>query len=74
MITLTYSDARAQLADVLDKAVDQPVTITRRMAPDVVVISAEQFAALQQAKFEASLAKVTSKPKNQALFKELADK
>lgn len=74
MITLTYSDARAQLADVLDKAVEQPVTITRRMAPDVVVISAEQFAALQQAKFEASLAKVASQPKNQALFKELADK
>ncbi|EIC83965.1 type II toxin-antitoxin system Phd/YefM family antitoxin [Serratia sp. M24T3] len=74
MITLTYSDARAQFADVLNKAVDQPVTITRRMAPDVVVISAEQFAALQQAKFEASLAKVMNKPGNQALFKELADK
>ncbi len=74
MITLTYSDARAQFAEVLNKAVDQPVTITRRMAPDVVVISAEQFAALQQAKFESSLAKVMSQPKNQALFRDLADK
>lgn len=74
MITLTFSDARAQFADVLNTAVDQPVTITRRTAPDVVVISAEQFASLQQAKFEASLARVMVKPENQTLFRELADK
>ncbi|AHF77892.1 Prevent host death protein [Sodalis praecaptivus] len=74
MITFTYSDARAKLADVLDKANEQPVTITRRTAPDVVVISAEQFAALQQAKFDAALGRVMSKPESKALFEELADK
>ncbi|GKV82546.1 MULTISPECIES: type II toxin-antitoxin system Phd/YefM family antitoxin [Pectobacterium] len=74
MLTLTFSDVRQKFAKVLDTAITQPVTITRRSAPDMVVITAEQFAELQQAKFEASLAKVMNKPKNQALFKELADK
>ncbi|MFP9228832.1 type II toxin-antitoxin system Phd/YefM family antitoxin [Pectobacterium cacticida] len=74
MLTLTFSDVRQKFASVLDTAVKQPVTITRRSAPDMVVITAKQFAELQQTKFEASLAKVMSKPKNQALFKELADK
>jgi antitoxin Phd len=74
MITLTFSDVRQKFSSVLDTAVNQPVTITRRSAPDMVVITAEQFAELQQAKFDASLARVIGKPKNQALFKELADK
>ncbi|MDW8847483.1 type II toxin-antitoxin system Phd/YefM family antitoxin [Erwinia sp. MMLR14_017] len=74
MLTLTFSDVRQKFASVLDTATKQPVIITRRSAPDMVVITAEQFADLQQAKFEASLAKVMSKPKNQALFKELAGK
>lgn len=74
MMTLTFSEARQKLASVLDAAAEQPVTVTRRSAPDMVIITAEQFAALQQAKFEASLARVMGKPENQALFKELADK
>jgi len=74
MMTLTFSDVRQKFSSVLDAAIKQPVTITRRSAPDMVVITAEQFAELQQAKFEASLARVTNKPKNKALFKELADK
>ncbi|WP_277971749.1 type II toxin-antitoxin system Phd/YefM family antitoxin [Pantoea agglomerans] len=74
MMTIPFSDARQKLASVFETAVKQPVTITRRSAPDVVVISAEQFAEFQQAKFEASLARVMGKPKNQDLFKELADK
>lgn len=74
MLTIPFSDARQKFASILDTAVNQPVTITRRSAPDVVVITADQFAELQQAKFEASLARVMNKPKNQALFKELADK
>lgn len=74
MMTIPFSDARQKLASVFETAVKQPVTITRRSAPDVVVISAEQFAEFQQAKFEASLARVMGNPKNQDLFKELADK
>ena len=74
MMTLTFSDVRQKFANVLDTAITQPVTITRRSAPDMVVITAEQFAELQQARFELSLARVTSQSKNQALFKELADK
>lgn len=74
MMTMAFSDVRQKLSTVLDTAVNQPVTITRRSAPDMVVITAEQFASLQQAKFDASMARVMSKPKNQALFKELADK
>ncbi|WP_299999455.1 type II toxin-antitoxin system Phd/YefM family antitoxin [uncultured Cedecea sp.] len=74
MMTYTFSDVRQKFASVLDSAVTQPVTITRRSAPDMVIITAEQFAELQKAKFEASLSRVMSKPKNQALFQELADK
>lgn len=74
MMTYTFSDVRQKFASVLDSAVTQPVTITRRSAPDMVIITAEQFAELQKAKFEVSLSRVMSKPKNQALFQELADK
>ncbi|MEC5321052.1 type II toxin-antitoxin system Phd/YefM family antitoxin [Brenneria populi subsp. brevivirga] len=72
MITLTYSDARAKLADVFDQAIEQPVTITRRSAPDVVVISAEQYAAFQQARFETAMKRVTTD--NHEVLKALADK
>lgn len=74
MITLTFSDVRQKFASVLDTAITQPVIITRRSAPDMVVITAEQFAELQQAKFEVSMARVMSKSSNKALFKVLADK
>ena len=74
MLTLTFSDVRQKFANVLDTAVNQPVTITRRSAPDMVVITAEQYAELQQAKFEASMTRVMSKANNRALFKALADK
>lgn len=74
MMTYTFSDVRQKFASVLDSAVTQPVIITRRSAPDMVIITAEQFAELQKAKFEASLGRVMSKPKNQDLFQELADK
>lgn len=69
---LTYSDARTHLADLLDKAVAQPVTITRRTAPDVVVISAALFADLQQTKFNAALGRVEAA--NSETLKALASK
>ena len=72
MITMTYSDARAKLADVFNTASEQPVTIVRRSAPDVVVISAEEYEAFQQAKFEAAMARVAAD--NHETFKALADK
>lgn len=72
MFTLTYSDARAKLAEVLDRAVEQPVTITRRTSPDVVVISAEQYASLQQAKFDVALGR--ARIANRETLKALADK
>ena len=74
MMTYTFSDVRQKFASVLDSAVTQPVTITRRSAPDMVIITAEQFAELQKARFDASLSRVMGKPRNQALFQELADK
>lgn len=74
MLTLTFSDARQKFSSVLDTATKQPVTITRRSAPDMVVITAKQFAELQQAKFETSLSRVMAKPECQTLFRELADR
>ena len=72
MITMTYSDARAKLADLLNTALDQSVTIVRRSAPDVVVISAEEYEAYQQTKFEAAMTRVGAD--NHETFKALADK
>lgn len=54
MMTFTYTEARTQLAALLDKAADQPVIIRRQQGTDVVVINAEQFSAFQQAKFDAA--------------------
>lgn len=72
MITMTYSDAQEKLAEVLDRALEQPVMIVRRLAPDVVVISAGEYEAYQQAKFEAAMARV--KIDNHDVFKTLAEK
>lgn len=72
MLTMNYSDARAKLAELLKTASEQPVTITRRSAPDVVVISAKEYEAFQQAKFEAAMSRVGAE--NHDTFKALADK
>lgn len=72
MLTMNYSDARAKLAELLKTASEQPVTITRRSAPDVVVISAKEYEAFQQAKFEAALGRMEAL--NGETLKVLADK
>lgn len=74
MMTLSFTDFRQTLADSLTTAQSQPVKVTRRSAPDMVVITADQFAELQQAKFDQAMARVMGSPKNNALFKTLADK
>ena len=45
MVVTTYSQARANLASLMDKVVDdaEEVRITRRGKPDVVLVSAEQL-------------------------------
>lgn len=72
MLTTTYSDARARLAELLNTASEQPVTITRRAAPDMVIISAAQYAELQQLKFDAALGRMEAL--NGETLKALADK
>ena len=50
MDTITYSDARAKLADTMDKVCDDhsPVIITRRNSRSVVLISLHDFQALEE--------------------------
>lgn len=72
MITVTYSDAHAKLTDILDMASEQPVMIVRSSAPDVVVISAEEYEVYRQAKFGSAMAHVGVD--NHELFKALVDK
>jgi len=51
-VICSFSDVRQKFASVLDSAVTHPVTITRRSAPDILIITADRFAELQKAKFE----------------------
>ena len=50
MQTVTYSDARENLKAILDQAVSSraPVMITRQRGENVVVISAEEYAGMEE--------------------------
>ena len=50
MQTVTYSEARENLKAVLDQAVTSraPVLITRQRGPNVVVVSAEEWAGMEE--------------------------
>jgi len=50
MDSVTYSDARAQLAKTMDKVCDDhvPIVITRKNARSVVMISLEDYHALEE--------------------------
>ena len=50
MDTISYSDARAQLARTMDKVCDDhaPVVITRKNARSVVLMSLEDYQALEE--------------------------
>ena len=49
-VQTSYSEARANLASLLDRVTEdrEPVTITRRGRPDVVLIAADELAALAE--------------------------
>ena len=72
MIPITYSDAKARLVDILSTASEPPVMIVRCSAPDVVIISAEEYDIFRQAKFKAAMAHIGAD--NLAVFRALADK
>lgn len=50
MDTLTYSAARANLAKTMDRVCDdhEPLIITRNGAPSVVMVSLDDFKALEE--------------------------
>ena len=50
MDTITYSDVRARLASTMDKVCDDhtPVVITRKNARSVVMMSLEDYQALEE--------------------------
>ncbi|MEJ5548851.1 type II toxin-antitoxin system Phd/YefM family antitoxin, partial [Salmonella enterica subsp. enterica] len=53
MRTVNYSEARQNLAEVLESAVTAgPVTITRRGHKSAVIISAEEFERYQTARMD----------------------
>lgn len=53
MDTITYSDIRANLAKTMDKVCDDhaPVVVTRKNARSVVMLSLEDFEALEETAF-----------------------
>ena len=50
MDTISYSDARARLAKTMDKVCDDhtPIAITRKSARSVVMMSLEDYQALEE--------------------------
>ena len=50
MVVTNYSDARAHLASLLDKATSdpEPIRITRRGKPDVVLMAADEWERWQE--------------------------
>ncbi len=50
MDTVSYSDARARLAKTMDKVCDDhaPIAITRKSASSVVMMSLEDYQALEE--------------------------
>ena len=50
MDVMTYSDARAQLKDVMDRAINdkQEIVVTRRKGEAVVIVSLEAWSAINE--------------------------
>lgn len=72
MRTVNYSEARQNLAEVLESAVTGPVTITRRGHKSAVIISAEEFERYQTARMDDEFAAIMAVHGNE--LRELADK
>ena len=73
MRTVNYSEARQNLADVLESAVTGvPVTITRRGHKSAVIISAEEFERYQAARMDDEFAAIMAVHGGE--IRELADK
>ncbi|HGN9373318.1 TPA: type II toxin-antitoxin system Phd/YefM family antitoxin [Citrobacter pasteurii] len=73
MRTVNYSEARQNLAEVLETAVSGvPVTITRRGHKSAVIISAEEFERYQSARLDDEFADIMRVHGNE--IRELADK
>ncbi|MGS3570612.1 type II toxin-antitoxin system Phd/YefM family antitoxin [Klebsiella pneumoniae] len=71
--TVNYSEARQNLADVLESAVTGvPVTITRRGHKSAVIISAEEFERYQAARMDDEFAAIMAVHGDE--IRELADK
>jgi antitoxin Phd len=63
MDSMNYSNARAQLSMLMDKAIGgQPVEITRRGRGSAVIISKESYEAYKKAEFEARFPSELKKP------------
>ncbi|ECZ1062895.1 type II toxin-antitoxin system Phd/YefM family antitoxin [Salmonella enterica] len=73
MRTVNYSEARQNLAEVLESAVTGgPVTITRRGHKSAVIIRAEEFERYQTARMDDEFAAIMAVHGNE--LRELADK
>lgn len=73
MRTVNYSEARQNLAEVLETAVSGvPVTITRRGHKSAVIISVEEFERYQSARLDDEFADIMRVHGNE--IRELADK
>lgn len=53
MDSITYSDARANLAKTMDKVCDDhaPIVVTRKNSRSIVMLSLEDFEALEETAF-----------------------
>lgn len=59
MLSFTANQAKTQFGDLMTKAQREPVSITRNGRPAVVVVPAEDYAALEQLKLEALRTRLT---------------
>jgi len=52
MVSFTASEAKIQFGEVINKAQREPVSITKNGKPSVVVISADDYAEIEQLKLQ----------------------
>ena len=66
---VTYSSARAKLAELLERATSdrEPITITRRNGEDVVLVAASEFESLRETAY------LLRSPKNAQRLREAID-
>lgn len=73
MATMSITDLRQRMGELLQRVRKQPVVVTRRGRPQAVIIDYEQYKAMT-AKLESMATDTQAKSKVQLLIEEMQDK